>query len=452
VLRYPPALAEVGSEAFRPKLQAGIYTGYATLFALLVVALGAHRFGVLSRVDWALALLAVKLVTNSLAWWALRARRAVIELSALNIAADVTLMTGGVYFTGGPFSPLVSLYFVEVSVMALLTNFGLTVATTIGAFAMFVTMSALCAADVLPKTTSIIPTHPAPAHIAVIVAYVGCVLLAPGTYVALIVQRLRERERALDLRARELVDAARARSEFTANITHELRTPLHGILGMSELLVEEVYGPVTDKQRGAVKAIQSSATSLLELIDSLLVVARQEALALEVKRSRVDLVEVARALMSTATMLVGTRKVTVALELDPRALDRGAVVDTDRPKLVQILVNLVANAVKFTSDGGSVTISLSATEDCFAFAVRDTGCGVPRDALDKIFNPYFQVDGSAVRAHGGAGIGLSVVRALSDLLGYSVAVESELGRGSTFTVRVPRASVAQSTTRRGVPP
>jgi signal transduction histidine kinase len=433
--KYPAALAEVGAEHFRRKLQTGIYTGYGSVLALLALTFVAKELRAIDRADWAVSLIAAKFFTNTLAWIALRRRVLVIELSALNITADVVLMTGAVYFTGGAYSPLASLYFVEVAVMALLTNVGLTLATVVGAFGCFAAMVAAVELGALPRIPSIGSTAPTSMHVAFMLAYVACVMLAPGAYVALIVQRLRENERALERRARELVDATRARAEFTANVTHELRTPLHGILGMGELLEDGVYGPMTEKQSNAVRSIRGSATGLLELIDSLLVLARQESLKLEVRRAPVDLVEVVHAIAATGRMLVGTRA--LAIELD---VEQGieATVSSDRPKLVQILVNLVANAVKFTDDGGSVTIALRREGPAFVVRVSDTGRGISPEDLPRIFEPYFQADGSAIREHGGAGIGLSVVDALSKLLGITVAAQSALGRGSTFTVTLPR--------------
>ncbi|MFO0558723.1 MAG: HAMP domain-containing sensor histidine kinase [Polyangiales bacterium] len=437
--RYPPSLAEVGSEAFRRKLQTGVYTGYATVAILFALTLAAQRFGLIARGTWALALLAVKFGTNSLAWLALARRKVVIEASALNIAADVLLMTGAVYFTGGAFSPLVSLYFVEVSVMALLTNVGLTITTVVGAFVSYALMVALVAAGALPQTTLIVPSNPTTGHVVVIVAFVGCVLFAPGLYIAIMVQKLRDRERALEAQASALIDASKAKSEFTANITHELRTPLHGILGMGELVEEGIYGPVTDKQRDAIRSIRSSATGLLELIDSLLVVARDEARGIDVRVSKVDLDEVLTAVAATARMLIGSRPITLALDL---CEGKRHVVETDRKMLVHILVNLVANAVKFTEDGGRIRLALAATDRGYDILVEDNGVGIAEEKLATIFEPFVQEDGSAVRSHGGAGLGLAVVKKLSTMLEMTVSASSTKGRGSTFTLSVPRQTHA----------
>jgi signal transduction histidine kinase len=319
--------------------------------------------------------------------------------------------------------------------MALLTNVGLTLTTTVGCFGFYAAMAILTVRGVLPQMPPLVASTDqiTPAAVACMIGFVGIVTIGPAAYVAIIVDQLRKNERALARRAQELVEASRTRSEFTANITHELRTPLHGILGLGELLQDEIYGPVTPKQRDAVSNIRQSATSLLELIDSLLVLARAEALRLEVSRAPVDLEEVITSVVATGKMLVGSR------ELEVRADIQGELpsISTDRRKLVQILVNLLANAIKFTPDDGRVSVEARAEGERVRIAVKDTGRGIPKEALDRIFEPYFQIDGSPVREHGGAGIGLSVVRTLSEVLGIAIEVQSEPGRGSTFTLVVP---------------
>ena len=429
-------LDEVRTEEFRPKLLGGLITGYTTALLLLGLIGFIDWYDVLPNTGWAYTLVAIKLGTNTLAALAWRYRKLVTEGSALNITADVMVMTGTIYFTGGVMSPLVAIYFVEVAVMALLTNVGLTLVTTVGCFVMYAAMAILTARGVLPQTAPLVPSVAAitPAMVACMIGFVGIVTIGPGAYVAIIVDRLRKNERALARRAQDLVEASRTKSEFTANITHELRTPLHGILGLGELLDDGIYGPTTEKQREAIQNIRQSAGSLLELIDSLLVLARAEALKLEVTPAPVDLREVITSVVATGKMLVGSR------ELDVRASIDGDLpeIQTDRKKLVQILVNLLANAIKFTPDDGHVSVEARAESGGIRIAIRDTGRGIPKEALPRIFEPYFQVDGSPVREHGGAGIGLSVVRTLADVLGIAVAVESEPGRGSTFTLTLPR--------------
>lgn len=434
--RWPPAFVrEVATEPFRAKLVTGVFTGYATVGLLLVIAVGARATGVLPGGDWPFALLGLKLVTNTLAAAAWRTRRFVISLSSLNITADVVLMTAAVYYTGGVLSPLVALYFVEVAVMALLTNVGLTATVVTGCFLSYAAMVLLVHGGALapmPTLDGRIMDPGTPLVIAAL-SLMAFTTFGPGIYVALIVDQLRRSERALEARARDLVEASRAKSEFTANITHELRTPLHGILGMGELIEGEVYGPVTPQQVEAIHTMRASARGLLELIDSLLVLARAESLKLEVSRTPVDVAEVVASVVATGRMVVGNRGLALAAEVDADLPS----VRTDRQKLIQILVNLLANAIKFTPDEGSVRIEARSGPSEVTIAVHDTGAGIAPEDIDKIFEPYVQADGSPVREHGGAGIGLSVVRTLSDLLNIEVAVKSELGKGSTFTLRVP---------------
>jgi signal transduction histidine kinase len=267
----------------------------------------------------------------------------------------------------------------------------------------------------------------------VLIGFMSFITFVPGLYIAIIVERLRRSEERLRARAAELVEAGRAKSEFTANITHELRTPLHGILGVGEILEEGVYGPLTSEQIDAVRTIRTSAHGLLELIDSLLVVARSEALKLEVRPQVVDLGDVIGSVVATGKLVVGSR----ALEIDSAVASDLPTVETDRQKLVQILVNLLANAIKFTPDRGKVRIEASREGDHVLVRVTDTGIGIAPEALDKIFEPFTQAEALELREHGGAGLGLYVVRTLSSLLRIDVDVESEVGRGSTFTLRVP---------------
>ncbi len=173
-------------------------------------------------------------------------------------------MTGAVYLTGGPHSPLLPIYFIEVAVMALLTNAGLTIVTITTSFLLFATMCALVRAGLLPM----LPTpyehvgRLTTPYVILVVAAFAVTILAPGAYIALIVQQLREKEAALAERARELAEAAKEKSQFMVNVTHELRTPLHGILGLSDLMREGIYGPVTDRQQESIAGIELSARNL----------------------------------------------------------------------------------------------------------------------------------------------------------------------------------------------
>jgi signal transduction histidine kinase len=271
------------------------------------------------------------------------------------------------------------------------------------------------------------------AYFVTLVAAFAVSMLAPGAYIAIIVQRLRQKETALEERARDLVEASKEKGQFMVNVTHELRTPLHGILGLSELLREGIYGPVTAKQIEGIAGIVYSAKNLLELIDALLLFARAEVTKLDVVVTAVAIGEVATRVAATGRWLCGTKKLSIDVSVDPEL----PVVDSDRARVTHILVNLLANAIKFTPEGGRVDIAARRAGDGVELVVSDTGIGIPERELERIFQAFHQVDGSAERAHGGVGLGLALVRQLAHAIEASVAVESTEGKGSTFTVRLP---------------
>jgi signal transduction histidine kinase len=434
-LALPAFVAEIGRPENAPKIQAGIYTGYATALSFGGLAWYAEAKGVIPPSPGFAALVVAKLVTNTLSWITLRARVLHLSFAALNIAADLLVMTGAVYLTGGPHSPLLPIYFIEVAVMALLTNLGLTIVTIAASFLLFAGMSALVHTGVLPLSPTPYEhlgalTTP---YVIVTIAAFGMCILAPGAYVAIIVQRLRDREAALEERARELLEATREKSQFMVNVTHELRTPLHGILGLSDLLREGIYGPVTEQQRESIGDIEQSARTLLELIDGLLLLARAEAAKLDLAVSEVALEEVLSSVVATSRWMLGRKALAIDVEIEPDL----PVLSTDRGKLAQILVNLLANAIKFTPEDGHVVLAAKRAGEAVAIAVRDDGIGIPAREIERIFEAFHQVDGSASRTYGGAGLGLSVVRRLVQMLEGEIAVESVEEKGSTFTVTLP---------------
>lgn len=445
VTRAFPFAADMAREENRPKLLQGIFTGYLTAVLFAVLAYAAQRGGLIPQGNWFYGIVGLKLVTNTIAWIALRRRRFGVSASGVNILADIFVMTAAIYFTGGQLSPLVPIYFVETTVMALLSNVTLTVITVFLSFASYTGMAVLVHTGVLSALRSPMGLDASISLPAMIcdLAFVAIVLFGPGTYIALIVQRLRRNEAALEEKARELALASKLKSQFMANVTHELRTPLHGVLGLTEMLEEELYGPVTAPQREAIGGIRSSANNLLELIDALLLLARAEAAKLELNVGETPVDEVVKSVAAAGRWIVGTRPLEVVVELEEGL----PVLQTDRTKLAQILLNLVANAIKFTPDRGRVTIAASRGEDgSVEFTVADTGIGIPVSELPYIFDEFRQVDGSSSRSFGGAGLGLAVVKKLTDLLAATIHVESGVGEGSTFRLWVPARHGAAPTT------
>jgi signal transduction histidine kinase len=230
----------------------------------------------------------------------------------------------------------------------------------------------------------------------------------------------------------ELERANRIKSDFLATISHELRTPLNAIIGYNDLLLEGEFGRVTGEQTDILRRIGRSARELFELINATLDLNRLEAgrLPLELQETSLSdlLNEVSaetRELQSKPSVHVGWN---VATGLPQPC--------TDAAKLKVVLKNLIANAVKFTPHG-SVTVHARARDGGAEIRIADTGIGIAPDALPIIFEPFRQVESATTRHYGGSGLGLYVVRRLLDVLGGTIAVDSEPGRGSTFTVWIP---------------
>jgi signal transduction histidine kinase len=438
VVPLPAFAAEMGLPEHRAKLWLGIRSGYAVALAFALLAALGDATELVPLTPTLAALIALKLVVNTLAWLALRRGVLVLELSGLNLLADIVAMTGAIYATGGVQSPLLPIYGIELTVIALLTNVGVTVGTGALTFASYAAMVFGIRAGVLETPRSLVEAAGGVSdlYLAMTLLFVAFVIGLPTGFAASILRQLREKEAALRARTEQLVEAGRARSQFMANVTHELRTPIHGICGLSDLLESGVYGPVTERQREAARDVKGSALSLLRLIDDLLTLAREDAGRLEHRPADVDLGELLAGVVSTLGFLRGTRPLEVRLE----APEQLPVLFTDRAKLAQILVNLLANAVKFTPDGGQVTLRarvLPGEPARVELAVEDTGIGIPQDELPRIFEPFRQVDGTTERRYGGAGLGLALVQRLTHLLGGSIAVRSAPGEGSAFTVTLP---------------
>jgi PAS domain S-box-containing protein len=240
-------------------------------------------------------------------------------------------------------------------------------------------------------------------------------------------------------RARTEAEAAsRAKSEFLAVMSHELRTPLNAVLGYLDLLDAGVAGPLTPEQGRYLDRVTASGKHLLGLIEEVLTFSRLEADREVAAPETVRAAEVARQAAELVEPLARARGLGFRVETEGAA---DVEVRTDPGKLRQVLVNLLGNAVKFT-DAGEVVLSASPAPDGTAvrFAVRDTGIGIPAEAREKIFEPFWQAAQGMTRRVGGTGLGLAVARELARLLGGELTVESEPGAGSVFTVAIPLAS------------
>jgi signal transduction histidine kinase len=231
--------------------------------------------------------------------------------------------------------------------------------------------------------------------------------------------------------------ASRAKSSFLANISHELRTPLNAIIGYAELLREDLVEAEQEGLTLDLDRLMIAARHLLALIEDILDLARIEAGRVEVRPARVDLPTLLSELAATldpSVRAAGNR-------LHTRIALARPWLWTDPLRLQQILLNILGNANKFTSRGDITLSTGEVEEDGRAFvivAVADTGIGIPADKLEAVFDAFTQVDNTSTRRYGGTGLGLTISRRLCEMLGGTISVESECGRGSVFRVKLPR--------------
>ena len=431
------SVAEMAAPANRPKLWFGIWTGFAIAIGFGVLA-GAAAFFDLTPWRWAyMMLVSAKLLTNALAWLGLVRDRGVMATQALNTIADVALLTAAIYFTGGPYSPLLATYVIIITVLSLLTNLAVTMVMASLIVVMFATMLICMAVGVLPST----PVPGAPGHppsvgyVLTAVSYCALVVGVPGFFSAATLRLLRTKERDLEARTAQLIQANTQRSQFIASMTHELRTPIHGVQGLADVIAAGVYGPVTDKQREACASIKRSAQSLLGLDDDVLNLSRAEANKIEARPAPVDVTSLVERVTASVSWMVGTKRIQLEAEIEPQL----PFVQSDDRWLAHVLVSLVSNAVKFTPEGGQVIVRARARaeQDAVVLEVVDTGIGIAADERARIFEPFRQGDSSDEKGYGGVGLGLALVARLTDLLGARVELDSVVGKGSTFRVIVP---------------
>jgi signal transduction histidine kinase/DNA-binding response OmpR family regulator len=277
----------------------------------------------------------------------------------------------------------------------------------------------------------------------VVEIYCNPVLEAAGTTGAVMfgkdVTRRLSAEEALRVAKEEAELANRAKTHFLANMSHELRTPLNSVIGFANILLKNKKGNFAPQDLSFLERILANGRHLLALINEVLDLAKIEAGRMEVELRETDLAELIGETLEQLEGQARERRVTLAADVPAAA----APMYTDPPKLKQVLINLVGNAMKFT-EGGQVTVRLEVASDGATpdgVAVEDTGIGIPQERLDAIFEAFQQADAGTSRRYGGTGLGLTISRSICNLLGYELTVTSEVGRGSTFTIHFPSEEV-----------
>ncbi|HEY9660682.1 MAG TPA: ATP-binding protein, partial [Allocoleopsis sp.] len=248
----------------------------------------------------------------------------------------------------------------------------------------------------------------------------------------------------------QLARATRLKDEFLANMSHELRTPLNAILGMTEGLQDQIFGPTNERQIKALQTIEQSGAHLLELIDDILDVAKIEAGQMELHCTPTSMALLCQSSLAFIKHQALKKRIQIVTQLPLNLPD----LLVDERRIRQVLINLLNNAVKFTPEGGQITLEVSyqppsinpasspeidasSMQSCLRIAISDTGIGIAAEHLNRLFQPFIQIDSALNRKYQGTGLGLALVKRIVELHGGQVGVSSEVGIGSCFTIDLP---------------
>ena len=238
---------------------------------------------------------------------------------------------------------------------------------------------------------------------------------------------------ALEEKNAALEAAEQLKTDFLANVSYQLRTPLSTIMGFAEILDNQYFGPMNDRQKGYTAGIHEAGQRLVALIDDILDLATIEAGYMELHPEDIDITAMLRGLHDLTQDWARKQKLEVRLNI---AADCGNA-RIDERRIKQILLGLIRNAINHSPEGGVVTLSASRSKNAVSIAVRDTGKGIPEEEQARIFAPFQRAQGGAGAARRGAGLGLSLVKSIAELHGGSVTLDSAPGKGTTVTVSLP---------------
>lgn len=242
---------------------------------------------------------------------------------------------------------------------------------------------------------------------------------------------LKEQAAELEVQKQKAEESTKVKSQFLASMSHELRTPMNSILGLTELILEKADFNGKNKER--LEVVLSSGRRLMTLINDILDLSKIEAGKMDIREEDTLVEELIEEVANSINPLVLNKKIGFNIV---RNTNTKIIIHTDRGKIVQVLINLLGNAVKFT-DEGSVSLQISTAKDMLKFDVKDTGIGIPQDEQKYVFEEFRQVDGSTAKKYGGTGLGLAICKKIAGLLGGEISVISKVGEGATFSFAVP---------------
>lgn len=246
-------------------------------------------------------------------------------------------------------------------------------------------------------------------------------------------RRVLERTAELSAAMERAQAADRIKSAFLATMSHELRTPLNSIIGFTGIMLQGLAGPLNEDQQKQLSMVQGSARHLLALINDVLDISKIEAGELTLSLTTFELGPSVEKLVKMAAPLAGKKGLSLTLDV----ADDVGMVTADQRRLEQVVLNLLNNAVKFT-ERGEVRVSCRGDADDWVISVADTGIGIDPQEIEEIFRPFHQLDTGITRKYEGTGLGLSISKRLVEMMGGAIEIQSRPGKGSTFTVRIPR--------------